>query len=200
MNVQDAIQNRRAIKAYDKDFKISDADFKKLMELVILSPTSFNIQNWRLVRVTDAEKRAQIRAAGWDQAQLTEASECIILCADVKSWENDPKRYWDGAPSEVQDYLAKATIDFYNGREWIQRDEAMRSVGMAAQTLMLAAQGMGLDSGPMIGFDQDVVAKIINLPKDHVIGMIVVIGKKLSEARPRTGRLSVDQVVFENNF
>lgn len=200
MNVQDAIQNRRAIKAYDKDFKISDADFKKLMELTILAPTSFNIQNWRFVRVTDPAKRAQIRAAGWDQAQLTDASELIVLCADLKSWAKEPKRYWEGAPAEVQDYLAKATIDFYTGREWIERDEAMRSVGMAAQTLMLAAQGMGYQSGPLIGFDQDAVSKIINLPSDHVIGMIVVLGKAVGEARPRSGRLPVDKVVFENGF
>jgi nitroreductase len=76
----------------------------------------------------------------------------------------------------------------------------MRSVGMAAQTLMLAAQGMGYDSGPMIGFDQDAVAKIIKLPADHVIGMFVVIGKKMEDARPRSGRLSVENVLIENSF
>ncbi len=105
MNVQDAIQNRRAIKAYDTNFKITDADFKTLMELTILAPTSFNILNWRFVRVTDKALREQIRAAGWNQAQLTEASELIVLCADLKSWERDPKRYWDGAPPEIQDVV-----------------------------------------------------------------------------------------------
>jgi len=200
MNINEAIQNRRAIKLYDPSVKISDDDFKKLMELTILAPTSFNIQHWRFVRVADKAKREQIRAVAWGQAQVTDASELVIICADLKAWAKNPRRYSNGAPEDVQNYLEKALTDFYTGREWIERDEAMRSVGMAAQTLMLAAQGMGYDSGPMIGFDQDAVAKIINLPSDHVIGMFVVIGKRTADAHPRIGRLPVDQVVINNSF
>ena len=48
-----------------------------------------------------------------------------------------------------------------------RRDEAMRSCGFAAQTIMLAAKQMGLDSCPMVGFEYDEIAKIINLPDEH---------------------------------
>ena len=54
---------------------------------------------------------------------------------------------------------------FYGKNEQLQRDEAMRSVGIAAQTLMLAAKDMGYDSCPMIGFDPVKVSEIINLRK-----------------------------------
>ncbi len=200
MKVSEAIQSRRAVKSFDPVQKMTEAEFQELMGLVALSPTSFNIQNWRFVRVTDAAKREAIKAAAWNQSQITDASELLILCADLKAWEKEPARYSAGAPDDVKTMLAGMTVDFYKGREWIQCDEAMCSVGIAAQTLMLAAQGMGYDSCPMIGFDQDAVAKIINLPADHVIGMIVTVGKKAEDARPRAGKLSLGNVVITNGF
>ena len=55
------------------------------MEHAILAPTAFNIQNWRFVRVTDPEQRKAIRAVAWDQAQVTDASELLVLCLDIKA-------------------------------------------------------------------------------------------------------------------
>ena len=89
---------------------------------------------------------------------------------------------------------------YYTGREQVQRDEAMRSCGMAAQTIMLAAKEMGYDTCPMDGFDFDAVARLINLPADHIPTMFVVVGKALNEAQPRGGQLTMDEVVIYNKF
>ncbi len=89
---------------------------------------------------------------------------------------------------------------FYDGREWLQRDEAMRSCGLAAMTLMLAAQEMGYQSGPMDGFDFDAVGGIIGLRADHVVTMFVVIGKDIQEPLPRGGQLPMCEVVVEDCF
>jgi nitroreductase len=90
--------------------------------------------------------------------------------------------------------------DFYQGREWIQRDEAIRSGAFAAQNLMLSAKAMGLDSCPMIGFDQEKVSELIRLPEDHVIVMMVAVGLAKTPARPRGGQLSVTEVMVKNRF
>ncbi len=177
MNIFDAIKQRRAIKQYDPDHVMSDDEITQLMELTLQAPTSFNIQHWRFVLVQDKDKRKELREAAWDQAQVTDASLIFVLTADVKAWEKDPQRYWEHAPQQTQDILVPMIKQFYEGREWIQRDEVMRSAGLAAQTMMLTAKGMGYDSCPMIGFDQDHVAKIINLPEDHAICMMVAVGK-----------------------
>ncbi len=68
------------------------------------------------------------------------------------------------------------------------------------QTLMLAAKGMGYDSCPMIGFDIEKVAELINLPDDHVMGPMVAIGKGTKEAWPKPGQLDLEEVVIENSF
>ena len=200
MNTFDAIKERRSVKHYDSNHRLSDEEIEKLMSLAVLSPTSFNIQNWRFILVKDPEIRKKIRSAAWDQAQVTDASLLLVICADLKSWKKNPEQYWKNAPKEAQDFLVPAMESFYEGKDQLQRDEAMRSCGIAAQTLMLTAKSMGYDSNPMIGFDPEKVAEIINLPDDHVISLMMVIGKQIQPAMPRGGQLSLSDVVFTDSF
>ena len=200
MKVSEAIAARRAVKAFDPEHRMTDAEIDRLMELAMLAPTAFNLQNWRFVLVTDPELRQRIKAAAWDQAQVTDASILVILTADLKAWEKAPQRYWRLAVKPLQDFMVPAIDQYYRGREQVQRDEAMRSCGIAAQTLMLAAKEMGCDSCPMDGFDFDAVAKLINLPADHVIAMFVAVGKAIQPAYPRSGPLQMPEVVIRNHF
>jgi nitroreductase len=200
MKTEDAIRARRAVKHYDLSHKMTDEEINELLSLAILSPTAFNIQNWRFVVVSDYKLREKIRKVAWDQSQVTDTSLFIVLCADLKSWEKQPERYWSEAPQEVHDFMIPAIDEYYRGKNKVQRDEAMRSCGIAAQTLMLAAKSMGYDSCPMDGFDFDKVAELINLPDDHVITMFVAIGKGTKDAWPRPGQLPLDEVVIKNSF
>lgn len=200
MDIFSAIEARRSIKHFDPEHVMTGAEIDKLLSLAILSPTAFNIQNWRFVVVKDKETRARIREASWNQAQVTDASLLLIVCADLKAWERDPARFWVNAPEDVQDILVPAITQYYSGNEQVQRDEAMRSCGLVAQTLMLAAKGMGYDSCPMDGFDFEAVGKIINLPEDHVISMFVVVGKGIKDAWPRPGQLPLQDLVIEDGF
>ena len=200
MKTLDAIRSRRSVKHYDASHNMSEEEINELLSLAILSPTAFNIQNWRFVTVADPELRKQIREVAWDQSQVTDTSLFIIMCADLKSWEKQPGRYWVNAPQEVQDFMLPAIDDYYRGKDQVQRDEAMRSCGIAAQTLILAAKSLGYDSCPMDGFDYEKVGKLINLPGDHVIAMFVAIGKGTKEPWPRPGQLNLDDVVIKNKF
>ena len=200
MELFDAIYQRRAIKAFDPEHIVSENDEKKLFEAAIQAPTSFNIQHWRFVVVRDKALRAEMRKLGNDQAQITDASLLVIMTADTKAWQKNPARYWEQAPKDVADLLVGWMGPFHDGREWLQRDEAQRSIGMAMQTLMLAAKGIGLDSCPMIGFDIEAVAKLINLPADHVMGPMVAIGKGTKAPWPKPGQLTLNEVLVNNKF
>jgi nitroreductase len=172
-----------------------------LLEAMIQAPTSFNIQHWRFVILRDATLRAKIRKEyGNDQAQITDASLLILFAADVKAWQKNPARYWVNAPQEVADLLVGWMGPFHEGREWLQRDEAQRSIGLAMQTLMLAAEGLGYQSCPMIGFDIDKVAQLVNLPEDDAMGPMVAIGKDTKDPWPKPGQLALEEVVFEDSF
>lgn len=200
MKTLEAIRTRRAVKHYDPDFIIPVEQERELFDLARQSPTSFNIQNWRFVNVKDKALRTKIREAAWNQAQITEASLLVVLCGDIKAHAKNPARYWENAPQEVQDILVPMIAPFYEASAQKQRDEVMRSVGMAAQTLMLAAKSMGYESCPMVGFDAEAVAELIKLPSDHAIGMIVTIGKGIKPAHTKPGYLPDDEIILIDTF
>jgi nitroreductase len=200
MDVRTAIKTRRAVKHFDPQHRMSKAEIDEFISLAMLAPTAYNIQNWRFVVVRDPELRRQIRAAAWDQAQVTDASLLVVMCADLKSWEKNPERYWRDVSPDIRNFLLPAIDNYYRDHAQVQRDEAMRSCGIAAQTLMLAARDMGYDSCPMDGFDFDAVGKLIKLPADHVIAMFVTIGKGIREAWPRGGQLPMEAVTITDHF
>lgn len=200
MDTLEAIKARRSIKHYDPDHKMSEKEVNELLSLAMLSPTAFNIQHWRFLVVDDPELRKKIREASWNQAQVTDASALIILCADLMAWKRSPERYWKDAPEPIRNMLVPAILQYYDNNIEAQRDECLRSCGIAAQTIMLAAKSMGYDTCAMDGFDFDAVAKLINLPDDHIITMFVVVGKAVEPARVRGGQLSMEEVVIKNKF
>lgn len=200
MDTVTAIQTRRSVKQFDPGHRLSEQEIEQLLSLALLSPTAFNIQHWRFVMVRDPALRQQIKEVAWNQSQVTDASLLIVLCADLQAWQKQPERYWRNAPQPAQDFLLPAIHNYYAGKPQVQRDEAMRSCGMAAQTLMLAAKAMNYDSCPMDGFDFEQVGALINLPADHVIGLFVAIGKPLQPAQPRGGQLPLAEVIITDRF
>lgn len=200
MQTIEAIKERRSIKHYDPEFKMPEEDINKLFELAKLSPTSFNIQNWRFVFVDDKTVQEKLKAAAWNQAQVLDASGVVLVCADLKAPFKEPDRYWKDADQKVQDLMVPMIGQFYEGKEDLQRDEAIRSCGIAAQTIMLAAKDMGYDTCPMIGFDPAAVGEIINMPKDHIVAMMITVGKAIQTAKPRSGPLGLSEVLIRNSF
>ena len=200
MHIDDAIRSRRAIKGYDTAHSLSREEKDELLQLALFAPTAFNLQHVRLVEVSDPALRQRIRDVAWDQAQVTEASMLVLVCARLDAWEKDAARVWAEAPQPVQDFMAGAIDTYYRGKPQVQRDEVMRSCGLVAQTLMLAARGKGLDTCPMDGFDFDAVADLIRLPENHAIGLMVAVGKQAIEAKPRIGKFAFDEAVIRNQF
>lgn len=200
MKVVEAICGRRSVKHFDPNHRMSQEEVTRLLSTVILSPTAFNIQNWRFVVVQDPALRQEIRKVAWNQAQVTDASLLVILCADLRAWEKDPARYWRNAEQPVRDFLLPAIKAYYEGKPDVQRDEAMRSCGLAGMALMLAAKEMGYDSCPMDGFDYAAVGRLINLPPDHIISFMVAIGKGIKPAWPRGGQLPLSEVMITDRF
>lgn len=200
MDVRTAIETRRAVKQFDPAHRMTAVEIDQLMSLAMLAPTAFNLQHWRFVLVRDPAVREAIRAVSWMQPQITDASLFVVLCADIQAWQKNPERYWRNAAQDVRAGVVEAIGEYYRGREQVQRDEAMRSCGIAAQTLMLAAKGMGYDSCPMDLSDFEEVTKIIKLPADHCIAMFVAIGKGTRDPWPRAGQLAQNEVMFVDRF
>jgi len=200
MNVKTAIESRRSVKAFDPDHRMSEAEVRELLGQAMLAPTAFNIQNWRFVAVQDTALRQEIRKVAWDQSQVTDASLLLVMCADLKAWDKNPERYWRNVDAPVRDFMVPAIHEYYVGKEQVQRDEAMRSCGLAGMALMLTAREMGYETCPMDGFDFDAVGKLIQLPDDHVISFMLAVGRGIRPPFPRGGQLALDEVVVHDRF
>lgn len=200
MDTQQAIQTRRATKHFDASYEIPEDEQRKLLSLAMYAPTAYNLQHWKLVVVDDPALRRELRSYSQDQSQVTDASMLIVICADLKAWAKRLDERWANAPEAFQEMIVPAVDAMYRGKARVERDEAMRSSGILAQTLMLAAESMGYQSCPMDGFDFEAVGKAIRLPEDHVIAMFVAIGKGTREPWPRFPSLTFEEVVVRDRF
>jgi nitroreductase len=200
MDTFEAIQTRRSVKHYDPEHRLTPEEIRKLMEAALLSPTSFNMQNWRFVVVTDPELRQELRKAGYGQAQFTDASLVVYLVIDKFAHADRPDRYWQKAQPTIAEMMVRMIDGVYAGNDPLIRDEGHRSCGIAGQTLMLAARAMGYDSCPMVGFDAKKTSALLRLPPDHEISFAITIGKALEPARPRAGQLPYEEVVIQDRF
>jgi len=131
---------------------------------------------------------------------VTDASLLFVFAADLKAHERDPARYWVDAPKEAQDILVPMIKPFYDGRDWLARDEGMRSVGFAAQTMMIAAKAMGYESCPMVGFDYDKVSALVHVPADYAVAMMLAIGRGTKPAWAKPGYIPLSEVVVMDRF
>lgn len=186
MEFRDVINTRRSLRDFDNSVEINDEDLNYIIDAARKTPTSFNIQNWRFVAIRDRGIKEKIKRAAWDQAQVGVNSVLIAMCADLNAWNDNPLRYWAANGEETAKHMAGMTQGFYKDRPEVQRDEAMRSIGMAATAIMWAATDLGYQCSPMIGFDPAATALAINAPENVVVGMLIAIGKSGSAPYPKT--------------
>lgn len=90
MDTFEAIAARRSVKKFDPDHVMSEEEITRLMEAVVLSPTSYNIQNWRFVLITDPETKREMRARGYGQEQFSNCSVIVMICGDREAYNQDP--------------------------------------------------------------------------------------------------------------
>lgn len=199
MELVDAIRARRSVKAYDPEHRMSEEELRHLLSHAFLSPSSFNMQNWHVVVVTDQEQKDRLCAAAWNQTQVKEASVTLVVAGAIDGW-TDVAHYTRKAPEPVREMFAGMVPGFYGDNPQLARDEALRSVGILGQSLMLLAKDMGYDSCPMIGFDPAAVAEIVGLPEERPPLLMLPIGKAARPANPRMGLRSLDEMVSADRY
>ena len=194
MEFSDIVQQRRSIKSYDAEKSISDAELKELFKEVTLSPSSFNLQHWTFIAVKDSEQKKLLKEAAWGQQQVEDCSVAILVCGKLNAYKDAPIIY-KNTPKEVQEGMLPMINKFYEGKEQLQRDEAIRSASLAAMTLMYAAKNLGWVTGPMIGFDPVATSKLLNLTQAYIPVMLLVLGYQNKTPRPRDYRRPIEEIV-----
>lgn len=203
------IENRLSTHKFDSSKEISKEMIKKLVKYATEAPSSFNIQHWRFIAVTEKNDKEILKRLSYNQSQVCDASVTFIVLGDVKAHEK-VKEILDRCVKSgtLPDKAAAAwegmISGIYGKNEQLSRDEAIRSCSLACMNLMLAACEMGLSSCPMIGFDAKGLMKEFNIPEKYVPVMLLPVGYAAqNDDSKRKDRLSVDEVLAfnrENKF
>lgn len=204
MDMIQAIRERRSINFFEVGFSLSVDTLQELIRIANLSPSSFNLQPWRLIVVRDPERKKVLRRCAFNQPKVEEASAVFIMIADPNGVEENLDRVlgsWQELgfiTPEMKDTYIGMAKDLYGTKESLSRKIfAAKNTGLFAMNLMLAAKGFGLETHPMDGFDEECIKKEFAIPDDKIIPMLIAVGKlKTGTALlPRAFRREIEEFV-----
>jgi nitroreductase len=199
-----AIHERISAHHFDSTKPVSDDLIRELVTDATHAPSSFNIQHWRFIAVTDQAQKDALVGAAYGQKQVAEAPVTFLILGDPDAYTTltatlEPSVAAGLVPAEMAATWAGMASGMYGSNPGFARDEAIRSGSLAAMTLMLAATARGLVSGPMIGFDPAAVKQILGIPERLIPVMLLPVGYPAPGNTPRKPRLGLDKVLAFNN-
>ena len=186
----EAMDFRHACKIFDETKKVSDEDINYILEAGRKSPSSFGMEAWKFLVITNEELKAKIRPACWDQVQITSCSHLVIILAGIdavkpESGEVERKFKRREMPQEKLDFY----LGLYAGhlKDTLSSNENIyswtaRQTYIALVNMMTAAAVKGIDSCPIEGFEKEKVEEILKLDlSKYQLSCIVPFGYRINE-------------------
>lgn len=171
---------RYATKKFDPARKIGDADWAALEQALVLAPSSYGLQPWKFINITDPALRQSLRGASWNQSQITDASHLVVFARRSAVTAEHVERYVRRI-MEVRGAPAEALADFKNmmlgtvnslspdaNAQW-----STRQVYIALGFFLAAAATLGIDACPMEGFDAPQYDRILGLERQGLNAVVV---------------------------
>ena len=195
---------RRATRRFDPDRPLPDPLLARILRLATFAPSGYNLQPWRFLVVRREANRRRLRASASNQPAVTEAPVVVVVLGYLTPERSHLGPMVDemlargaATPESAAELRARAaqTMERVPDRSlW-----ATRSTMLAAATLMIAAESLGVASAPMEGFDALKVKEAFGVPDDHTVCCLIALGHA-AEAKPFPGRLGLAEVCFEEHF
>jgi|SRR5947208_10097359 len=162
---------RYATKKFDPTRKIPPDDWRTLEQALVLAPSSYGLQPWRFVVVTDPAVRAKLREASWGQPQITDASHLVVFAVKKKPDAALVDRHIDrtaelrGQSPESLAELRDRIVAFLERPGFDATAWAARQVYIALGIFLCSAAVLGIDACPMEGIEPAKYDAILGLDK-----------------------------------
>jgi 3-hydroxypropanoate dehydrogenase len=169
------------------DKPVDDATLKRLVEVMALGPTSANSLPARIVfvRSAEAKKRLEPLLDATNRAKTMQAPVCAIIGYDLKFYEKLPRTF----PHN------QAARSWFEGNEPKIEATAFRNGSLQGAYFIIAARALGLDTGPMSGFDNAGVDREFFPGGDVKSNFLCSVGYgDASALMPRSPRLPFDEI------
>ncbi|OHE05044.1 MAG: NAD(P)H-dependent oxidoreductase [Sulfurimonas sp. RIFOXYD12_FULL_33_39] len=200
---KEAMDFRHACKLFDENRKISNEDIREILEAGRKSPSSFGMEPWKFLVITNEELKAKIRPHCWNQPQITTCSHLVIVLAAIKSLKVE-----SGVVKQrfLRREMPQEKLDFYMDlyakhlKKTLSSDEnilcwSARQTYIAAANMMTCAATLGIDSCPIEGFDKEDAERVLNLDTNkYQLSLVLPFGYRVNEQSTQL-RLDFNDVV-----
>jgi nitroreductase len=202
-NFTKAMAFRHACKIFDEAKKISDEKMHYILESGRTSPSSFGLEGWKFLVITNDALKEKLRPACWNQVQITSCSHLVILLAEIEG-----AKVQSGKPAAqlgrrgMSDEQLQGYVELYAGHlsNTLKTDKDIyewtaRQTYIAGANMMTAAAYIGIDSCPIEGFEKEKVEEILALDTTKwQVAMLLPFGYRLNEQSKQL-RLPFEEVV-----
>lgn len=192
MNIIDSLKWRYATKKFDPNKKVSDTDIATLKEAVRLTPSSYGLQLYKVIIVTDQKMKDKLYKESYYQSQIRDCSHLFVFCSyktvsskhidefidlmEQGRQQDDERAYVDKMKSKAKIMLygtiAKADIgrrDKSEALHWMQKQ-----CYLAVSQLMVTCADMRIDSCPFEGFSTEAYDKILDLDNSNLTSTVLL--------------------------
>jgi nitroreductase len=186
--ILESLNWRYAVKKFDPTRKISEADWQTLEQTLLLAPSSFGLQPFKFIVITDPKLKAELMPAAYGQTQIADCSHLVVFAYKKVLTDADVEHFIEritevrGAPREslaeygntmktaAKNAIAGGTIETWNSRQ------AYIALGFLLETAAL----LGIDACPMEGFDAAEFNRILGL-NDYAAVVLCPVGYRDAE-------------------
>ena len=202
-NLVKQLQWRYAVKKFDPAKKISDENWAALENALILTPSSYGLQPWKFLVITNPALREKLTPASWNQKQVVDCSHYVVFLVKKTMTEKDIALFINATAStrntpreKLSGYEKMMVSDLvYGARSKMIREWASHQVYIALGNLMTSAAMLGIDTCPMEGFEPEKYDETLGLKDtDYASLVCCAVGYRSSEdayakaAKVRYGR------------
>lgn len=198
-----ALDFRHACKIFDTSKKIAESDMRFILEAGRKSPSSFGMEAWKFLVITNDALKEKLKPFCWNQIQITSCSHLVVVLAGIESLKPEfgivksrfqrremPQEKLDFYLDLYAKHLAKTLSSDENIYAW-----SARQTYIAAANMMSAAAMIGIDSCPIEGFEKEKVEEVLGLDiKKYQLSMLLPFGYRLNEQSTQL-RLPFEEVV-----
>ncbi|HWR43559.1 nitroreductase family protein [Sporomusa sp.] len=201
---KEVAEARRSVNFFDAGKSIEDQTLKEIINLAVLAPSCFNVQPWQIIAVKSKEKREEIYNTACKQPKVLEAPVLLAVIGDKHGYKRD-NPIWDEKLrlGHVTPEAVDGSIGYAENVLFATNDQkvafAASNSALLAMSIMYSAKYYGVDSHPMIGFDEPKLRAIFELPENKIITMLICLGyfDQTKSLYPRETRFTYDKIVKE---
>lgn len=163
------LQWRYATKQFDSTKKISPTDWAALEEALVLTPSSFGLQPWKFIVVTDQATKEKLVPVSWNQSQPKDCSHHVIFAVRTAMGEKEIDAFLDsviatrGTTREALKGYRDLMVGFASKPGFDVRAWATFQAYIALGNFMTSAAMMGIDTCPMEGIEPARYDEILGL-------------------------------------